>query len=59
MAAANDTLRNFAMVSVAAAAAFLLNIMPVTAPVSAIILLSMAGPLYLAQHANLVDLEVT
>ena len=60
LAAANETLRNFAAVSVAAsAAALILNILPVTAPVSAVVLLSMAGPLYLAQHANLVDLEVT
>ena len=60
MAAADETLRNFAAVSVAAsAAALFLNVLPVTAPVSAVVLLSMAGPLYLAQHANFVDLETT
>ena len=57
-AAADETMRNFAIVSVAAAtaAAVVANILPLSAvPVSAIVLLSMAGPMYLAQHVNLVD----
>ena len=57
-AAADETMRNFAAVTIAAAtaAALITNIMPATAvPVSAIALLSLAGPLYLAQHVNLVN----
>ena len=57
-AAADETMRNFAIVSVAAAtaAALVANILPSSAvPVSAIVVLSMAGPMYLAQHVNLVD----
>ena len=58
LAAADETMRNFAAVTIAAAsaAALITNILPATAvPVSAIVLLSMAGPLYLAQHVNLVN----
>ena len=61
-AAADETMRNFTAVSVAAAtaAALVANILPSSAvPVSAIVVLSMAGPMYLAQHANLVDRRLT
>ena len=61
-AAADETMRNFAIVSVAAAtaAARVANILPSSAvPVSAIVVLSMAGPMYLAQHVNLVDRRLT
>ena len=57
-AAADETMRNFAAVSIAAAsaAALMANIMPATSvPASAIALLSLAGPMYLAQHVVLVD----
>ena len=62
-AAADETMRNFAAVSLAAAsaAALIANMMPATAtaaPVSAIALLSLAGPMYLAQHVSLVDRQV-
>ena len=62
-AAADETMRKFAAVSLVAssAAALIANMMPATAtalPVSAIALLSLAGPMYLAQQVSFVDRQV-